>query len=252
MVGQAEPFLAVEDPAGDDNGPGTYTYPQDSAFKAGVFDIVGFTAAETDRELVFSFTMKSPIDNPWGSAIRLSLQTFDIYIDIDPGKSTGARALLEGRNAALEKSNGWDYAIWVEGWSQKLFMVDAAGKPSEVPGSPVKVTVDGPKGVVVITLPKNLVKAGTPAQTWGFAAMVMSQDGYPAPGVRRIRDVKATAEQWRIGGAPQGANATRILDLVWNGTPSQARILSRFAPAAADALGDAPPDTFAQVPLLKR
>ena len=249
MVGQAEPFLVVEDPSGDDNGPGTYTYPLDAVFKAGAFDILKFTAAETDRELVFTFTMKAPIDNPWGSAIRLSLQTFDIYIDVDPGKATGSRMLLEGRNAALEKGNGWDYAIWAEGWNQKLLAADASGKLSELPGSSVKVTVDGPKGFMVITLPKNLVKSSTPAQSWGYAAAVLSQEGYPAAGVRRVRDVKETAEQWRIGGARGGANATRIMDLAWDGTPAQAKILSAFTPVTAEELGAAGPEAFAQVPL---
>ncbi len=252
LAAQAEPFLTVEDPQGDDNGPGTYTYPLDPVFKPGVFDILSFTAAETERDLVFSFTMRTPIDNPWGSAIGLSIQTFDIYIDTDPGKATGSRMLLEGRNAALEQGNGWDYAVWVEGWSQKLFVVDASGKPSEAPGSPAKATVDAPKGIVVISLPKKLFAGrGTPAQ-WGYAAMVLSQDGFPSPGVRRVRDVKQAAEQWRLGGALPGSNATRIVDLAWSGEPSQAQILSRFQPVAADSLGTAPPEAFAQIPLSHR
>ncbi len=251
MTGQAEPFLSVDDPAGDDNGPGTYTYPTDSVFKPGVFDILRFTAAATDRELVFTFTMRAPIDNPWGSAVRLSLQTFDVYIDTDPGKGTGARQLLEGRNAALSKGDGWDYALWVEGWNQKLMAADAGGKVSETPGSPVKVTVDGPKGLVVITLPRSLVKADTPPEAWGFAAMVLSQDGYPSPGVRRVRDVKPAAEQWRVGGAGPGANATRIMDLVLAGQ-DQARILAAYPPIAADAMASAGPDMFAQLPLIAK
>jgi alpha-amylase/alpha-mannosidase (GH57 family) len=252
LVAQAEPFLTVKDPAGDDNGPGTYTYPQDAVFKAGVFDILAFSVAETERDLILSFTLKSSIDNPWGSAIRLSLQTFDVYIDVDPGKATGSRMLLEGRNAALKKGDGWDYAVWVEGWNQKLISADASGKFSEVPGSAVKVAVDGPKGVVVISLPKNLIKASAGPKTWGYAAAVLSQDGYPAPGVRRVRDVQAAAEQWRIGGAPKAANATRIIDLAWNGIPSQAKILSTFTAVTAEKLGTASPDAFAQVPLKRK
>jgi alpha-amylase/alpha-mannosidase (GH57 family) len=249
LVGRATPFLAVQDPSGDDNGPGSYAYPLDPVFKPGVFDITAFTAAETDRDLVFSFTMRAPIENPWGSATRLSLPTFDIYIDTDPGKGTGARMLLDGRNAALGKADGWEYALWVEGWNQKLYLVDAAGKPAMAAGSPLKVTVDGPHGLVIITVPKSLLPARTPPAAWGFAAMVLSQEGYPSPGVLRVRDVKPQAEQWRIGGAIPGTNATRIMDLAWDGTPIQAEILSKFT-----ALNAAPmpgsPDDYAQIPLL--
>ncbi len=252
LVGQAAPFLTVDDPSGDDNGPGTYTYPKDAVFKPGVFDLTKFTVAETDRDLVFSFTVGAPIDNPWGSAIRLSVQTFDVYIDTDPGKGTGARMLLDGRNAALAKGNGWEYALWVEGWNQKLFTADAAGKTTMAAGSPLNVTVDGPKGVVIVSIPKSLLLAATSPQQWGYAAVVLSQDGYPAPGVLRVRDVKTAAEQWRIGGARGEANATRILDMAWNGSPSQAQILSQYKPVDQAGLSSTLPDAYAQVPLVTR
>jgi len=79
---------------------------------------------------------------------------------------------------------------------------------------------------------------------------LLSQDGYPSPGVLRVRDVKTSAEQWRIGGAVPGANAPRILDLAWNGTPSQSEILSRFRPLDAAELATATPDDYAQVPMI--
>jgi alpha-amylase/alpha-mannosidase (GH57 family) len=250
LIGQAAPFLTVDDPTGDDNGPGTYVYPTDAVFKAGVFDLTKFSVAETDKDLVFSFAVKAPIDNPWGSAIRLSVQAFDVYIDADPGKATGARMLLDGRNAALQKGNAWDYAIWVEGWNQKVFSADPGGKVTMLPGSPLKVTVDGPKGIVLVTLPKSVLRAGADPKTWGYAAVVLSQDGYPAPGVLRVRDVKATAEQWRIGGAGPGVNGTRIMDVAWSGTPTQAQILSAYKPLDASGLAGASPDDFAQIPLV--
>jgi len=112
--------------------------------------------------------------------------------------------------------------------------------------------VDGPKGMVVVTVPKSLLPAAAPASRWGYAALVMSQDGYPAPGVLRVRDVQATAEQWRIGGSRGGANAPRIMDLAWAGSPSQARLLSAYAPLDAAGLSAAQPEAFAQVPLVTR
>ena len=68
----------------------------------------------------------------------------------------------------------------------------------------------------------------------------------------RVRDVEATAKQWRFGGAPDGTNHTRILDLAWpaEATPDQAAILGSYVPSQetnTDALG---PDDFAQVPML--
>ena len=36
----------------------------------------------------------------------------------------------------------------------------------------------------------------------GYSMVVLSQEGFPSSGVRRVRDVMPTAEQWRVGAAP--------------------------------------------------
>ena len=254
-LGTAETILKVKDPVGDDHGPGSYTYATDKVFKPGVFDAETFTIAQNNKYLIFKIKLHGPLNNPWGSGINLSLQTLDIYIDKDPGKNTGARKLLEGRNASLKKGNGWEYAVWVEGWYQKLLKPDRAGKPVEVSGTPVKVIVDSPNRTVTIKVQKKAlgkdIKELNPAK-WGYVCAVLSQDGFPSPGVRRVRDVKKKPEQWRIGGAPADTNHTRIMDLVWPAgkKPTQETILSSY-PASHESNTDIlPADDFAQIPLL--
>jgi alpha-amylase/alpha-mannosidase (GH57 family) len=117
-------FLVVDDPTGDDYGPGTYTYPTDAVFEPDVFDITNFSVGADEADFVFRFDLNGPINNHWGSGINLSIQTFDIYVDFDPGASTGSRQLLDGRNAALTNDSGWDMAVWIEGWNQKVFVPD--------------------------------------------------------------------------------------------------------------------------------
>lgn len=216
-LGNTVPILSITDPAGDDHGPGSYTYPTDAVFTPGSFDIVEFTVAHNDRNVVVTFALNAEIGNPWGSAIGLSLQTFDIYIDIDG--EPGARDLLEGRNATLA-NGGWDVAVWVEGWNQKLLVPNAQGAPVETSGNPVRVVTDGANGAVSVLVPKEALAdaLGMDAATiapeqWGYAGVVLSQEGYPSPGVRRVRDVAETATQWRIGGAGQPDGATRIVDV---------------------------------------
>ncbi len=245
-------LLTVEDPEGDDHGPGSYTYPTDSVFKKQVFDLKTFLVGQDDENLVFRFTLYGPIPNPWGSPIGLSLQTFDVYIDVDPGAGTGRRLLLPGRNAALEAGNGWEYAIWAEGWTQEIWAATAEGEMKKVKGS-FKVVVDPDRRTVTIRVPKALFGEKVDPASWGYAAAVLSQEGFPAPGVWRVRDVERQASQWRMGGAPDDVNHTRIVDLAWpaDATPTQEEILSTYPPsqtADVDVLG---PDDFAQVPLLR-
>jgi hypothetical protein len=245
-------FLAVDDPAGDDKGPGTYTYPTDAVFKPGVFDLKRFSAGVDGDALVFKFEVNGPIDNVWGSGMGLSVQTFDIYMDTDPGAGTGARLLLEGRNAALKKGNGWDYVVWVEGWNQKVLRPDPAGRPVEVSGENVKMAVDVAQRAVTLRVPLSLFGGAQadPAK-WGYATALLSQDGFPAAGVRRVRDVLPQAAQWRMGGGPADSNHTRIVDLAWpeKASPTQAQILDAYPPSQANP-DSLTPDDFAQVPLL--
>ena len=253
-LGLAEVILEVVDPQGDDHGPGSYTYPTDQVFEPGVFDIDTFTVSHDEKSLIFKFQLHGPVNNVWGSGIGLSLQTFDIYVDTDPGAGSGARLLLEGRNAALEPGNGWEYAIWVEGWHQKVLTPDEEGKPVEMSGTPVKVIVDAPKRQVTLRVAKSIFGQGIDPTAWAYVGVLLSQDGFPSAGVRRVRDVKPQAEQWRIGGGPADTNHTRIMDVAWpeGATPTQEEFLSDYPPSQEKSMGVLTPDDFAQLPLLKR
>ncbi len=85
------------------------------------------------------------------------------------------------------------------------------------------------------------------AATWAYAAVVLSQEGFPSQGVRRVRDVEATAQQFRLGGAPDDANHTRIIDLAWAATGEQEELLSGY-PGSGSLEGLAP-DDFGIVPM---
>ena len=96
-------------------------------------------------------------------------------------------------------------------------------------------------------MPLELLGDGDPA-TWGYAVVLMSREGFPSAGVRRVRDVNPSAEQFRGGGAPDDANHTRIYDLLHPDAGTQEELLSDYEAAASlDGLG---PDDFPKVPLV--
>ncbi len=240
-------FLNVDDPANDDTGPGTYTYPQDSVYKPGNFDILNFQVGSDGESVVFKLTLRGPVDNPWGSPNGLALQTFDIYIDQDGG-GQGAAVLLPGRNLALQEGYAWDYAITAEGWEAGVFKASAEGPQRVGQSSEVSILVDPGQQKVTIRVPKTLL--GENPESWQYAAMVMSQEGYPSAGVMRIRDGQAAAAQWRFGGIPEGAtNYTRIFDLAWPEAGKQEEWLSAYPPSKA-AQADLTAADFAKIPML--
>ncbi len=245
-LGTTTVLIDIVDPANDDHGPGTYVYPSDGVFSAGNFDITNFQVGFDDENVVFRFLMRGPVDNSWGSPNGLSLQTLDIYVDKD-GDGQGGAAMLPGRNLSLEDGTAWDYAITVEGWFPGVFVPGEEGPQRIAEASEFLVLTDPGQRKVTIRVPKSIL--GDDPENWRYAAMVLSQEGFPSGGVMRVRDVTPTTEQWRVGGAPAGAtNHTRVIDLVWANQGDQEAWLSDFEIVGAPQ-GDLTADDFATVPM---
>ncbi|GAB4575604.1 MAG: glucodextranase DOMON-like domain-containing protein [Anaerolineae bacterium] len=236
--------LAVEDPAGDDHGPGTYTYPRDVVFRRGAYDVTSFIVGYDDQDVIFRLNFRGPVENDWGAPNGMGIHTVDIYVDVD-GPENGARVLLPGRNAALPPDNAWDYAIWAEGWTPGIYRPGDEG-PVEVDGAMTILTNPGQRRITIRV--SRSVLPGDPAD-WAYAVAVGSQEGYPSSGVWRLRDVLPSAEQWRLGGAPADTNHTRLIDVVHPDEGVQEALLSDYPSSQAD-VDTLTPDDFGQVPVL--
>lgn len=239
--------LEAHDPSGDDHGPGSYTYPSDGVFLPGVFDMTGLVVGSDEEDVIFRVTLAGPINNHWGSPNGLSAQTLDIYLDVD-GPSNGTRILLPGRNAALTADYAWDYALWVEGWTPGIYRPSAEG-PVEV-DAPLGIVTNPGQRRVTVTVPRTLL-TGDPS-SWSIAVVMLGQEGFPAAGVWRVRDVTAVSEQWRFGGAPGDTNHTRILDVLSpeESSPSQEALLGTY-PASQKPPGSWSADDLPQVPMIR-
>lgn len=245
-------LVLVEDPEGDDFGPGTYTYPTDGVFKDGDFDLTFFEIASDGANLFFTLGVRGEITNGWGSPAGFSVQTFDVYIDKDPGAATGARMLLPGRNAALAAEHGWEVALWIEGWTPQVVILDGDNLPVNLTEatSAMRVYVDDSRNAVVASVPMEFFGEGDPAE-WAYAVALLGQEGYPSDGVWRVRDVSQRAEAYRFGGAPADNNHTRIIDLLLpeGAAKTQEDYLSTY-PSSASPVDDKGPDDFAIVPMI--
>ncbi|MDY6845826.1 MAG: glucodextranase DOMON-like domain-containing protein, partial [Chloroflexota bacterium] len=104
--------------------------------------------------------------------------------------------------------------------------------------------------IITIRVPLSFLPEGDPA-TWAYAAAILSQEGYPAEGVWRVRDISLESAQWLFGGSSGDANHTRIIDLVWpqESDRDQVDILGDY-PSAVGSLDSLTPDDFALIPML--
>lgn len=112
--------LRLEDPVGDDHGPGRYLYPTDSfLYRRGSFDLRRFEVEVEGDVVLFHITVGEPIRRPTiakssnASEIRLDnniyVQNLDIYIDTEAGR--GFTEAIPGRNVSFEPDSAWDVAI---------------------------------------------------------------------------------------------------------------------------------------------
>ncbi len=236
-------FLEVEDPEGDDYGPGVYEYPTDAVFGAGAYDITRFSAGYDEESVIFRLEFRGPVENEWGSPNGLAIQTIDVYVDQD-GAGNGARLLLPGRNAALAPEFAWDVAIWAEGWTPGIYTPGEDG-PVETSAEPGIIANPGQRRVT-ISVPRTVLE-GNPEE-WAFAVVVLGQEGFPSAGVWRVRDVQPAAEQWRFGGGSGSNLDTRIIDLLWPAQGEQEGYLRNFRAGEQVDLENILPDEYPQVP----
>ena len=58
--------VTFKDPTGDDNGPGKYTYPTDTVYKPGSFDLTELKVKQSGDKVNFDVSVNSALDDPWG------------------------------------------------------------------------------------------------------------------------------------------------------------------------------------------
>ena len=192
---QGEVIGELLDEEGDDNGPGTYTYPLNEIFKnkGRLFDLVSFTMLDSGENYIMQFKMRSIGGNPWNGPNGISFQILEFYLDYKDG---GSKETIneKGPMVQLDPSHKWDVALRIAGWSYGNFIAFPDGK--SVQGE-LGIQVDPQKNLITVTLPKKYVELSSSYKPY-IAILSGSQDGY-SPGY--FRTVNVTASEWAGGGA---------------------------------------------------
>jgi glucan 1,4-alpha-glucosidase len=97
------------DPAGDDNGPGTYVYPTASVYRPGIFDLTGLGVYVAGDDTLFVATIRGEVTNDFGGQ-GISHQRFNVYLGNGTGAATPA---LPGTN--MDTASPWTQAIVGDG-----------------------------------------------------------------------------------------------------------------------------------------
>jgi glucoamylase len=192
--------LDVSDPAGDDNGPGTYQYPTDPQFHQGAFDLTRFQVLSDGTTAYLRVTLAN-LDPTFGQVD--GAQLLDVYVHQPGAASTSTAAAFPSRNYTIATAGAWSQRVEVQGFASPVW-VDASGNTV---GSP-SVLPSQPDRTITIALPE--AQFGTPGSGWGFTVVLTGQDGFSPD---QARGFAPTPQPFQFGVcAPGGTSAICQVD----------------------------------------
>ena len=103
--------VSFKDPTGDDNGPGKYTYPTDTVYKPGSFDLTELKVRQNGGKVDFEVSVNSALEDPWGMKGGFAVQMVFIFIDTDGKEGSGFTKGLPGLNVAFAPKDAWDQVV---------------------------------------------------------------------------------------------------------------------------------------------
>ena len=206
---------------GDDNGPGTYIYPENRVFEKQCFDLIEFKI-EDDKDLrVYKFIFTIPINfkNEWKNANGWDVQMFDVYMNF--GKSKYHQTIA-GRNLYIP--SGWDKVLVVSPAARKRMLnTELLGKNKSISDDlrtsedirdgimlPETYTIKGNK--LEVTIKKDKLKSMKKLKS--LQVLVMGAEGFPRRSDSYNRIVNELVGEWRFGGGSDYYGDTNAMDVL--------------------------------------
>jgi carbohydrate-binding DOMON domain-containing protein len=204
--------VSFKDPANDDHGPGTYTYPTDTVYKRGSFDITGFDVKTRGNKVDFNVTVNTPLDDPWRMGGGFSVQMVFLFIDNQEGGSTEG---LPGLNVKFAEDSAWDKVVILSPQPPSRVKSEAEEKVAADLRSALVVPTrtKGAGRTLSATVSLEELGGGDPS-TWGYQVIMQSNEGFPDKGDLLTRKVNEFEGQHRFGGGSDYDCDPHVMDLL--------------------------------------
>lgn len=190
------------DAEGDDTGVvagTTLSYPRNSAFIPGSFDIRSFEVRSDSDNVYFHLQFRALSDPGWHPEYGFQLTFAAIAVDTDGIPGSGALRVPWNASFTLPPKHAFDRLILVGGGVR---VEDARGNVlgAYLPApEDVRNTLgDASRGTIDFSLPQSIL--GKPASGWHFTVLVGGQDDHGGSGLGEFRTVDATGGEWNGGG----------------------------------------------------
>lgn len=204
--------VEFDDPKGDDNGPGTYTYPTDPVYKSGSFDLVKLRVTKSGDQVDFAVDVNSALEDPWGMGVGFAVQEIFIFIK---NKEGGYTDVPPGLNVQFDKGHEWNKLVILSPQKKGRVMGEAQTKAAKmvadivVPNS-TRGNNRTIKGSVALA---DLGGDGN-VDGWSYQAVMQSNEGFPETDSLLARKVNEYEGQHRWGGGNDGNCDPHVMDLL--------------------------------------
>lgn len=249
--------VTLEDPAGDDNGPGNYTYPTDKVYEPGSFDLRKLEIEDKGDTVEFRLTYQTKINDPWDSKAwggnGFSVQMAFIHIDTDHVAGSGVQDGLPGTNVRFAADEAWDRVVLLSPQGPTRVNSEIEQKAAQWKDRIIVPKLTRASGRTLIAVVQKAQLGGDPKPSWGYQVLSQSNEGFPDKTDLLTRKVNEFEGQHRFGGGTDYDNDPQVIDIFAGkakGGPDEAELqhqaLSKYT---KDAQAPKPED-LAVVPLI--
>lgn len=219
----AQPVLAgdvvLEDPKGDDDGPGTYTYPSNQVYTKGSFDLTKVEIKDKGDKLQIKVHMNAKVEDPWDSRSwptrgnGFSLQMAFLFVDKDHKKGSGHAEGISGLNVRFKDDARWEKVVIISPQGNTRLKSEINVKAKDLKADivlPLKVKPSGKK--IIATVSKE--DLGEPQAGWGYQLVMQSNEGYPKGRDLLTRKVNENRGEHRFGGGRDDDCDPHVIDIL--------------------------------------
>ena len=176
----------MEDPTGDDYGPGSYVYPANQLFEPfkGIFDLQKFSVSYDAVNVFFDLTF-TEVRNPLGAPEGFGHVLADIYISTS-ADTGNVLTFREGANVQFAKVFPWQYFLRVGPWHMTSLYQHTDETSSLGLREGVSAVLLPDQKTVRVAVARDLI--GVPEEDWKYYVLIGSQDGYGPDEYRLVKE----------------------------------------------------------------
>lgn len=210
--------LTFSDPKGDDNGSGKMTYPTGKEYTPGAFDLIRLELREDGDDVVFEVELASTVTDPWVSkdwnGNGFSLQFVQVYLDTDGKKRSGEKKGVPGSWIELAPDAYYEKVVLISPQPSAKVNGEIEAKARWLKSRVVVPTRTEARGKLLVARVPAAALGGRPSAKWGVQAVMLSNEGFPAPEDVLARRTNELSGEHRFGGGCDGVGDPQVIDML--------------------------------------